>query len=186
MANTQNPNEINAAAEIHKQKEMLLAQDHYVQAVAKAHQEACDLNGRKWAKDERLRELLKAPHLRRVPKRSKGGGGGGSSTGGVGGVAEGLLAEITGGGGGGGSVPMPLDPTVQVRVDRAWNGDVFTYIPLDHCIIRFIALALLTFELEMQSTGPLSSCRAARAFVGSLLCALGFSGCECACSAPCL
>lgn len=87
---------------------MLLAQDNYVQAVAKAHQEACDLNGRKWAKDERLKELLKAPHLRRVPKRSKAGGGG------VGGVAEGLLAEITGGGGGSGSVPMPLDPTVQV------------------------------------------------------------------------
>ncbi|CAN0188254.1 unnamed protein product, partial [Hapterophycus canaliculatus] len=39
--------------------DMLLAQDHYVQAIAKAHQEACDLNGRKWAKDERLRGLLK-------------------------------------------------------------------------------------------------------------------------------
>lgn len=91
---------------------MLLAQDHYVQAVAKAHQEACDLNARKWAKDERLQELLKAPSLRRVPKRSKGGGGGGA--GGGGGVAEGLLAELAGGGGGGGSVPMPLDPTKQV------------------------------------------------------------------------
>lgn len=100
---------------------MLLAQDHYVQAVAKAHQEACDLNGRKWAKDERLRELLKAPHLRRVPKRSKVGGGG-SGTGGVGGVAEGLLAEITGGGGGGsGNVPMPLDPTVQVLNTIKYN-----------------------------------------------------------------
>lgn len=101
---------------------MLLAQDHYVQAVAKAHQEACDLNGRKWAKDERLRVLLKAPHLRRVPKRPKGGGSGG-----VGGVAEGLLAEITGGGGGG-SVPMPLDPTVQVLlvVDRDKNDVVLS------------------------------------------------------------
>lgn len=90
---------------------MLLAQDHYVQAVAKAHQEACGLNARKWAKDERLQELLKAPSLRRVPKRSKGGAGGG----GGGGVAEGLLAELAGGGaGGGGSVPMPLDPTKQV------------------------------------------------------------------------
>lgn len=95
---------------------MLLAQDHYVQAVAKAHQEACDLNGRKWAKDERLRELLKAPSLRRVPKRPKtgGDGGGGGGGAGVGAVAEGLLAELSGGGGG--SVPMPLDPTVQVPV----------------------------------------------------------------------
>ncbi|CAN0494913.1 unnamed protein product, partial [Ectocarpus sp. 8 AP-2014] len=52
--------------------DMLLAQDQYVQAVARAHQEACDLNARwwakVWAKDERLRELLKAPNLRRVPR----------------------------------------------------------------------------------------------------------------------
>lgn len=98
---------------------MLLAQDHYVQAVAKAHQEACDLNARKVARDVRLQELLKAPGLRRVPKRSKGsGGGGGTGGGGGGGVAEGLLAELAGGGGGGGSVPMPLDPTKQVPTSR--------------------------------------------------------------------
>ena len=85
-------------------KEMLLAQDNYVQAVAMAHKEACELNGRKLAKDERLRELLKAPNLKRVPRRGKEGGGG---------VGEGSILGV-GGGGGGGSVPMPLDPTVQV------------------------------------------------------------------------
>lgn len=72
---------------------MLLAQDDYVQGVARAHKEACELNAKKQLKDERLRELLKAPHLRRVPSRA-GGGNAGS---------------------GGGCVPMPLDPTVQVR-----------------------------------------------------------------------
>lgn len=72
---------------------MLQAQDEYVQAVAMAHKEACELNGRKAAKDERLRELLKAPHLRRVPLRAQ------------------VAGEEAGGGG---SVPMPLDPTVQV------------------------------------------------------------------------
>lgn len=66
-----------------------------------AHKEACELNGRKDAKDKRLRELLKAPNLRRVPRRPRGAGGGGG---------EGILGT----GGGGGSVPMPLDPTVQV------------------------------------------------------------------------
>lgn len=81
-------------------EDMLLAQDDYVQGVARAHKEACELNGRKHLKDERLRELLKAPHLRRVPARpgSKGAGAGGS-----------------GGDAGGGCVPMPLDPTVLVR-----------------------------------------------------------------------
>lgn len=93
---------------------MLLAQDQYVQAVSLAHKEACEVNGRKYAKDERLRELLKAPHLKRVPRRARGSGNGG----------EGLGA---GGSGGGGSVPMPLDPTVQVRdieqasVRRGWG-----------------------------------------------------------------
>lgn len=61
-----------------------------------AHKEACELHGKKPAKDQRLRELLKAPHLRRVPRRAQGEGEAGNS------------------GGGGGSVPMPLDPTVQV------------------------------------------------------------------------
>lgn len=83
--------------------DLLLAQDQYVQAIAKAHKEACDLNGRKHLKDDRLRQLLKAPNLRRVPKRPKS----------VGGPGEGLLMG-SGGGGGGGSVPMPLDPTVHV------------------------------------------------------------------------
>lgn len=82
-------------------EDMLLAQDQYVQAVSLAHKEACEVNGRKYLKDERLRELLKAPHLKRVPRRARGSGNGGEGPG-------------TGGGGGGGSVPMPLDPTVQV------------------------------------------------------------------------
>lgn len=82
---------------------MLLAQDNYINAVAVAHKEACELNGRKLAKDERLRELLKSPNLRRVPRRGKEGGG----------VGEGsLLGGVVSGGGG--SVPMPLDPTIQV------------------------------------------------------------------------
>lgn len=79
-------------------QDMLLAQDDYVQGVARAHKEACELNGKKHLKDERLRELLKAPHLRRVPAR---GGGRGAGSGDA--------------GGGGDSVPMPLDPTVQAR-----------------------------------------------------------------------
>lgn len=87
---------------------MLLAQGQYVQAVAQAHQEACELNGRKYAKDERLKELLKAPNLRRVPRRAKSGGG-------IGGE--------------GGSVPMPLDPTVQVVFTCAFSQFTVQRLP---------------------------------------------------------
>ncbi|CAN0565234.1 unnamed protein product, partial [Ectocarpus sp. 12 AP-2014] len=123
--------------------DMLLAQDQYVQAVARAHQEACDLNARwwakVWAKDERLRELLKAPNLRRVPKRPKvgGGGGGGGGAGVAGGVAEALMAEFgAASGGGGGSVPMPLDPTVQITGLEPSTAFLFKSA-LYPCVIEF-------------------------------------------------
>ncbi|CAB1107106.1 unnamed protein product [Ectocarpus sp. CCAP 1310/34] len=124
--------------------DMLLAQDQYVQAVARAHQEACDLNARwwakVWAKDERLRELLKAPNLRRVPRRPKvggSGGGGGGGAGVAGGVAEALMAEFgAASGGGGGSVPMPLDPTVQITGLEPSTAFLFKSA-LYPCVIEF-------------------------------------------------
>ena len=101
---------------------MLVAQEQYVEAVSMAHKEACEMNGRKSVKDERLRELLKVPHLRRVPRRARAQGS--TNSGGEGLMIGSFI------GGGGGSVPMPLDPRIQVRVEgrkrrrRVDRGDV--------------------------------------------------------------
>lgn len=127
---------------------MLLAQDQYVQAVSLAHKEACEVNGRKYVKDERLRELLKAPHLRRVPRRARGSGNGGEG-----------LGTGGGGGGGGGSVPMPLDPTVQVRdikqawVRRGWGGDI-EYVGKVNRPHVYIGDSLLYYILETSCALP--------------------------------
>ncbi|CAM9954479.1 unnamed protein product, partial [Laminaria digitata] len=127
--------------------EMLLAQDNYVQAVAMAHKEACELNGRKLAKDERLRELLKAPNLKRVPRRGKEGGG----------VGEGSILGV--GGGGGGSVPMPLDPTVQITGLEPSSAFLFKSA-LYPCVIEF------TVKRDAGHTRPAAAGSAASAITG--------------------
>ncbi|CAN0029761.1 unnamed protein product, partial [Ectocarpus fasciculatus] len=147
--------------------DMLLAQDQYVQAVARAHQEACDLNAgwwaKVWAKDERLRELLKAPNLRRVPRRPKGGGGGGDGGGAgvAGGVAEALMAEFgAASGGGGGSVPMPLDPTVQITGLEPSTAFLFKSA-LYPCVIEFTVKRDATSSDSNTTSAPAAAAAAA-------------------------